>query len=317
MESTVSLVNTATGEILPAGEMDRWQWAEKIRTRYQDSAGAVLDLGKMLIEAKAQLEHGEFLAMIESDLPFKKSTAEMLMAIGRNLALGKSQHIGILPQSWGTLYELTRLPEPVLEELLSDGTITPETERQDVIRIRKALSAGAKHETPPLPVGTFSVVYADPPWAYDNSGFDQSAASQYPTMPLPEIAALPVSDLCNDQTVLFMWATSPLLPDAVAVIDAWGFEYKASMVWDKGRAPGMGWFVMTHHELLLIATRAGNPHPLERPVSVMRFTPGAHSAKPHEVYGIIESMYHGPYCELFARERREGWESFGNELPDA
>ena len=167
---------------------------------------------------------------------------------------------------------------------------------------------------PKQPLGTYSVIYADPPWAYDNSGFAQSAASHYPTMPTQEIAALPIGNLCTVDTVLFLWATSPLLPEALGVIEAWGFEYKASMVWDKGRAPGMGWFVQTQHELLLIATRDGNPHPLIKPVSVMRFEAGEHSAKPHEVYAIIESMYVAPYIELFARHAHEGWGVWGNEV---
>ena len=172
----------------------------------------------------------------------------------------------------------------------------------------------AKLPKPEMPQGKYAVVYADPPWSYSNTGFDQSAGAQYPTMELLEICQLPVPDLCTDATVLFLWATSPLLPEAIAVIDAWGFSYKASMVWNKQKAPGMGWFVRTQHEFLLIATREGNTHPMRKPDSVYEESSGRHSAKPAAFYELIESMYAGPYCELFARNTKPGWDSWGNEL---
>ena len=167
---------------------------------------------------------------------------------------------------------------------------------------------------PPFPTGTFSIIYADPPWSYDNSGFTQSAASQYPTMSTQEIADLPVADLCTPDSVLFLWATSPLLDQAFMVIRSWGFTYKASMVWDKGRAPGIGWFVCTEHEFLLIATRQNNTHPATKPRSIIRESAGRHSEKPESVRAMIETMYPGPYCELFARSAKNGWYGWGNEL---
>lgn len=165
-----------------------------------------------------------------------------------------------------------------------------------------------------LPEGLFAVVYADPPWSYDNSGLSQSAASHYETMTIDDICALDVAAHCVPETVLFLWATSPLLPEALQVIEAWGFSYKASMVWDKGEAPGIGWFVQTEHELLLIATRSENVHPKVKPRSVVHIPPTRHSAKPEEFYNIIAAMYDGPYVELFARQKRDGWESWGNEV---
>ena len=180
----------------------------------------------------------------------------------------------------------------------------------------RMLERGKKGSDQPLafPQGTFSVIYADPPWSYDNSGFTQSAASHYETMATDEICELSVGSLCTPDSVLFLWATSPLLDEAFKVISAWGFTYKASMVWNKGKAPGMGWFVQTEHELLLIATREANTHPKSKPKSVVGQPPGQHSAKPDVFYGLIESMYEGPYCELFARRPRNGWSNWGNEV---
>jgi len=165
----------------------------------------------------------------------------------------------------------------------------------------------------PLPLGKYRVIYADPPWSYSNSGFSQSAASQYPTMAIEDICALPVGDLAADECVLFLWATSPLLPEALRVMAAWGFEYKASRVWVKNRAPGLGWFVNTRHEFLLIGVR-GRGHPKIKIDSVIEADVTGHSAKPHIVYEQIEQCYDGPYIELFARNTREGWHSWGNEV---
>jgi N6-adenosine-specific RNA methylase IME4 len=171
----------------------------------------------------------------------------------------------------------------------------------------------AKLEAIPPPAGKYRVIYADPPWPYDNSGFDQSAASHYPTMSTEDIYALPIGNLADEECVLFLWATSPLLPNALGALAAWGFEYKASRVWIKNRAPGIGWFVQTRHELLLIGVK-GQGHPSEKLDSVIEGPVTQHSRKPESVYADIEQCYGGPYIELFARRTRDGWNSWGNEI---
>jgi N6-adenosine-specific RNA methylase IME4 len=201
---------------------------------------------------------------------------------------------------------------------------------QGDISLAKAMQQARREQqeampTPPLPGGKYRVLYADPPWTYGNSGFDQSAAAHYPTLsvaqlcgqePLPNGLNLQqiVSDACTAETVLFLWATSPLLPEALQVMSAWEFTYKANMVWDKERAPGIGWFLATQHEHLLIGVRSATPHPAWKPASVLRAAPGPHSKKPDEMYSVIERMYAGPYLELFARQERNGWEVWGNEV---
>jgi N6-adenosine-specific RNA methylase IME4 len=172
--------------------------------------------------------------------------------------------------------------------------------------------------TPSALPGVFEVLCADPPWAYDNSGFTQSAAEQYPTLDIDAIAALPETEptfpKAADDSVLFLWATSPLLEDSFRVMQAWGFEYKASLVWAKDSAPGIGWWVRTRHELLLIGER-GSLHPVVTPDSVVAAANGRHSEKPDEFYRLIESMYpQFRRVELFARTERPGWSAWGNEI---
>jgi len=168
-----------------------------------------------------------------------------------------------------------------------------------------------------LPSGEYDLVVADPPWQYDNSGFHQSAAAHYPTLTVDAIAALPVTDPTfpkfADPCVLFLWATSPLLPAAHAVLTLWGFSYKACMVWVKDRAPGVGWWLDTRHELILIGVR-GSGTPLERVDSVIDAPVNGHSRKPAEAYAAIDRMFPGlRRVECFAREARPGWDRWGNE----
>ena len=168
------------------------------------------------------------------------------------------------------------------------------------------------------PDGVYSVIYADPPWSYDNSGLYGSAATIYPTMPIEAICAyLTQIDLhVQDNAVLFMWATNPLLPDALAVLSAWEFDYKTKIAWNKEKpTTGLGFSVKGQHELLMIATR-GSFRPNYMPASVITDRKAEHSRKPASLYGLIETMYPNQrYIELFARGMppRENWTFFGGE----
>ena len=162
------------------------------------------------------------------------------------------------------------------------------------------------------------MVYADPPWRYENppiGATNRSIENHYPTMGLEEICALPVRGSVTDDAVLFMWATVPKLDQCMNVIDAWGFLYRTGMVWVKDKI-GMGYYVRNQHELLLIARRGKMPPPpIEARCSSVITAPRlAHSAKPPECYEIIERMYPDmPRVELFQREPREGWDGWGNQ----
>jgi len=171
---------------------------------------------------------------------------------------------------------------------------------------------------PPIPQGKYRVIYADPPWQFDNSGFAQSAASIYPTMPTDAICALPIQDLgAPDGTVLFLWATNAMLLDALRVMAAWGYKYKTNFAWCKDRAPGMGWYTNSKHELLLLGTCNATMHPKEKLDSWQQYATGGHSEKPPEWRILIERMYDGPYIELFGRRQKAaGWQVWGNELTE-
>jgi N6-adenosine-specific RNA methylase IME4 len=171
-------------------------------------------------------------------------------------------------------------------------------------------------EPGPLPAGPYDVIYADPPWRYANQAprSQDRIESYYPTMPIEDIRAIPVENLAASDAALFLWATSPLLPEALSVMTAWGFTYKTSMAWDKGRM-GLGYWVRVQHELLLIGSRGNPGRPLTRNIcSVISEPRGPHSRKPDRARRNIEAMFPtARRIELFARMRTPGWDAWGNE----
>jgi site-specific DNA-methyltransferase (adenine-specific) len=208
------------------------------------------------------------------------------------------------------LYENKDLIEEVIAEAKDNEDIPTRTEV-----LRKAVKL--KHTslpTPTLPKGKYRVIYADPPWQFSNTGFEESAEQQYPTMTTEEICKLPVVELTHNQSVLFLWATNAMLEDALRVIKTWGFSYKSNFVWIKNKGPSIGWFTISRHELLLIATKDDNLHPAKKFNSWFEAEVTKHSQKPNKVYEMIEQMYSSPYIELFARNTRKNWSSWGNEL---
>jgi N6-adenosine-specific RNA methylase IME4 len=169
-------------------------------------------------------------------------------------------------------------------------------------------------EAPPLPAGPFAVIYADPPWRSATPSSDRSPERHYPTMTIEELKALAVP--AASDAVCFLWAVNPLLVEAFDVLAAWGFRYRTNLVWVKDKI-GLGQYVRGQHEPLLIGVRGAMPLPAEpdRPASVITASRGVHSAKPVAVYELIERMYpEMPRVELFARQTRQGWVAWGNEL---
>lgn len=169
----------------------------------------------------------------------------------------------------------------------------------------------------PLPEKKYRVIYADPPWKYSNTMPDYMGVQDdhYPTMTMPEIAALGIPQICEDNAVLFIWVTSPILEDSFKIINAWGFKYKASFVWDKVKHV-MGHYNSVRHEFLLVGIKGSCQPDVQKLFdSVVTEERTKHSRKPDIFRKIIETIYpHGKRIELFARKKHDGWDSHGNEL---
>lgn len=187
-------------------------------------------------------------------------------------------------------------------------------------RRAREIELGAKQMA--LPEARFGVIYADPEWKFETyseeTGMDRSADNHYPTSSLDAIKSRDVGSLAADDCVLFLWATVPMLPEALEVMAAWGFEYKSNFDWRKDRV-GTGYWNRNRHEHLLIGTRGRIPAPAmgEQFDSSIEAPVGEHSAKPEIFYEIIEAYFPTlPKIELNARTARPGWVRWGYEAPE-
>jgi N6-adenosine-specific RNA methylase IME4 len=216
---------------------------------------------------------------------------------------------------WQTI---SKMPVDEFEETIS-GLLENENELSTTKIYREARKSqwveDVKNVQPPT--GKYQVIYADPPWQY-NQGADQHGAAirHYNTMSIEQLCDLPVKDLADDNAVLFIWVTSPQLEVCFDVIRAWGFQYKTSFVWDKVKHV-MGHYNSVRHELLLICIRGSYPKQsdtlIDSVVTIERSY--EHSEKPERFREIINEMYpNSKKIELFARTSAEGWESWGNDV---
>lgn len=164
---------------------------------------------------------------------------------------------------------------------------------------------------------TFQCILADPPWEYRHKvtgrGGRGAASHHYSTMTLPEIQALNIP--CAKDAFLWMWVTNPVLAEGwpAQICASWGFKPQSILTWVKPGI-GMGYTLRSATEHILVARR-GHPKVLDHGVptwfSAKRLR---HSEKPDAAYLIIERLCEGPRLEMFARKKREGWASWGNEV---
>ncbi len=175
-----------------------------------------------------------------------------------------------------------------------------------------------------LPERRFGVILADPEWRFEPysraSGLDRAADNHYPTSPIDVIAARDVAKIAADDCVLFLWATVPMLPQALGVMAAWGFSYRSHIIWAKTRV-GTGYWFRNAHELMLVGTRGEIPAPAPGTqwASLIEAETGEHSAKPEVFWQMIERYFPNlPKIELNRRgPARQGWAAWGNEAAAA
>lgn len=302
------------------------EWARRITASWRKSVEAILETGRLIVEAKEALAHGVFGAMIDNELPFGRSTAQRLMAIARDpriTALGQQ-----LPADWRALYEITRLDDEQIKVGIIEGVINPQMQRSDIStavkqrrreNAERVLGELQGHANLVLPDKRYGVILADPEWKFETwseKGMDRAAANHYPTSALEVLKARPVQGIAAADCVLFLWVTAPFLHHGLDVLAAWSFEYKSHFVWLKDHAIH-GYWNRSAHELLLVGTRGKIPCPAEgtQACSVLDGKRGKHSQKPDCFYELIE--FHFPHLakiELNARKRRAGWDSWGNEV---
>lgn len=173
----------------------------------------------------------------------------------------------------------------------------------------------------------FGAIVADPPWRFltwsarGRGRSPDGPLGHYDTMSLDDIKRLPVADIAAPDCALFLWAIDPMLPQALEVGAAWGFKFKTvgfywvkSTIYEMKFPIGTGYWTRANPEQCLLFTR-GKPQRQDKAVGRLIVAPrGRHSEKPLEAMNRIERLVPGPYLELFARRRRKGWTSWGDEI---
>ena len=168
----------------------------------------------------------------------------------------------------------------------------------------------------------YDLIVADPPWSFENwsaAGEKKNAKAQYRCMSLGDIAALPVADLARPDCLLWLWATAPMLPQALGVMEAWGFRFVTSGAWLKKTvhdcdAFGTGYVLRNSHDPFLIGKR-GAPRTTRSVRSGFAAGTRGHTRKPERAFEMAEALMPGARrCELFAWTRRPGWDAWGDEV---
>jgi N6-adenosine-specific RNA methylase IME4 len=278
---------------LKPGSNQHMRVAAQICAPSQGEAAARLLVSRRLVQsAREVLDSGEH---------------ELVHAVDRG-TIAVSLAAGLVKQSRETQLKAAR--EPTRAPLLIKQKLRAEKEAALAQRQRA------------LPNERFGVVYADPPWRWEpysrETGLNLAAENHYATMTLQAIKELDVASIAADDSVLLIWATVPMLPQALETLKAWGFEYKSCFTWGKDRA-GTGYWNRNQTEHLLIGTRGNVPAPAPgtQSSSLVIAPVGSHSEKPETFCRLIEDYFPNlPKIELFARRHREGWCVWGAEAPE-
>ena len=187
---------------------------------------------------------------------------------------------------------------------------------EETIKDFISYTAGKKYKT----------IYADPPWQFQNRtgkvAPEHKRLNRYTTMSLEDIKQLPVSEIADDKCHLYLWVPNALLPSGLEVLNAWGFEYKTNIIWEKIRKDGMpdgrgvGFYFRNVTEILLFGIKGNNNRTLEAgrtQVNLIRSMKQEHSKKPIEFISLIERCSSAPFLELFARGQRANWDMWGDQ----
>jgi len=224
--------------------------------------------------------------------------------------------IGVTKDQSSSWQRIASIPEEKFEEYIQDKK---EITTSGAVKLARKLQRENEFEgTPELPEGKYNVLYADPPWSYGDTlveGYG-SVERHYTSMTIQELCELNIEDITDDNAVLFLWVTSPLLEECFEVIKAWGFKYKSSFIWDKVKH-NWGHYNSVRHEFLLVCTKGSflkqNKELEDSVISIERSK--EHSEKPEYFRELIEKMYpNSKKIELFARRKIDNWDTWGAEI---
>lgn len=239
-------------------------------------------------------------------------------------------NIGLSHNESSQAQKKAKISEKEFENLIDECKEQEDTTKQSVIKRKKNKDRTKKHKEKKESIiknltyktieeitKQYDVIYADPPWEYENKKTDGYGAAEghYLTMTIDNLKKMNIDKISKKDCILFIWVTSPNLDIGIDLIRAWKFKYKSSFIWDKINH-NMGYYNSVRHEFLLIATK-GSITPWNKKLfdSVYSKERTEHSKKPEYFYEVIETLYPGAdYIELFARNEKKGWDSWGNQI---
>lgn len=232
--------------------------------------------------------------------------------------IDKLPELGISRDQSSKWQKIASIPEDKFENFLS---VQKELSTAGVLKVASEIKRELRYtEINNIELKTdkkYRIIYADPPWKYGNTMplYFTEQADHYPLMNIEEICQMPVREITEKDAVLFLWVTSPILRESFDIIDAWGFTYKTSFIWDKIKH-NMGHYNSVRHELLLICTKGSCMPDVKKLFdSVQSIERTKHSEKPEYFREIIDTIYtKGSRIELFARKNVKDWEVYSNEL---
>jgi len=240
---------------------------------------------------------------------------------------GQINDVAALPHRGGRTRERLAKLAGVSPRLVQDAQFLREADPERLVSVQagtlplsrvagqvRRLRRAQELVSPPLPQGPHELILADPPWQLGNPNGAFAPENHYPTLSLEELKQLQLP--AAESSLLFLWAVNALLPQALELMASWGFAYRTNLVWVKPSI-GLGHWFRNRHEPLLLGRRGDYPlpEPAQRADSVLQAPRGRHSQKPSHVYELIERMYpRASKLELFARQTRPGWSSWGNEV---
>ena len=255
----------------------------------------------------------------ERKTTFQKSEKSNLETVNSVKEIGKVANV-----SHDTIAKVKKIEAnatPEVKARLNTGQMSineayKEIKKEEIEIKRKEIRETFEKQDVEIKDKKYRIIYADPPWKYGNSMPLGTTEPQdyYLLMDTYDICAMPIKDITEKDAVLFLWSTSPHLPEALEVAKAWGFTYKTTFIWDKIKH-NMGHYNSVRHEILLVCTKGACTPDVKRLFdSVVSEERTEHSKKPNVFREIIETIYtYGNKIELFARETPEGWDVFGNQ----
>jgi N6-adenosine-specific RNA methylase IME4 len=286
--------------------------AEALRV-YAEQANKGLEIQNQCAEIKLRAERrvGELLLKMERATPQTANPTGLPMSnVGHGSEYGETLNELKTTRQDAHRWQIeSSVPEEVFERYITQTKAkSEELTSKGVLALAIRIKRQREIENAkPFPEGKYQVIYADPPWQYNNSTLGGSAENHYQTLPISQLDVLEdknsrqVTDLIGDDAVLFLWVSAPFIAEGLDICEAWSFKYKTHFVWVKDRPTygKLGFYTYSQHELLFVATKGSClPRTGSFIPSVIVAPKGEHSAKPEITYEIIENMYSGPYIEL-------------------